>query len=160
MVIRGVGAAAETEAYTFHTKNIISQRQHFAARCPSSYFDNLCVTQYMRLLSFYPQASDVSETHCLFPATVHMKTIDVVEDGCLLSCCSVSLTEVYRRSKQNASCLRHPGSSWQVTSETSVNIYQTTRRNNPGCSHLHIRRHEHLKSRPIWSFTQISFFAL
>jgi hypothetical protein len=32
------------------------------------------------------------------------------------------------------------------TSETSVNFYQTTRRNNPQDSHLHTRRHENLKS--------------
>jgi hypothetical protein len=32
------------------------------------------------------------------------------------------------------------------TSETLVNFYQTTRRNVPEDSHLHIRRHENLKS--------------
>jgi hypothetical protein len=32
------------------------------------------------------------------------------------------------------------------TSETSVNVYQTTRRNNPADSHLHTRRRENLKS--------------
>jgi hypothetical protein len=32
------------------------------------------------------------------------------------------------------------------TSETSVNFYQTTRRNNPEDSHLHTRRHENLQS--------------
>jgi hypothetical protein len=32
------------------------------------------------------------------------------------------------------------------TSETSVNFYQTTRRNNPQDSHLHTRRRENLKS--------------
>jgi hypothetical protein len=31
------------------------------------------------------------------------------------------------------------------TSETSVNVYHTTRRNNPEDSHLHTRRHENLK---------------
>jgi hypothetical protein len=31
-------------------------------------------------------------------------------------------------------------------SETLVNFYQTTRRNNPEDSHLHIRRRENLKS--------------
>jgi hypothetical protein len=31
------------------------------------------------------------------------------------------------------------------TSETSVNFYQTTRRNNPEDSHLHTRRRENLK---------------
>jgi hypothetical protein len=31
------------------------------------------------------------------------------------------------------------------TSETSVNFYQTTQRNNPEISHLHIRRRENLK---------------
>jgi hypothetical protein len=33
------------------------------------------------------------------------------------------------------------------TSETSVNFYQTTRRNNPEGSHLHTRRRENLKSQ-------------
>jgi hypothetical protein len=32
------------------------------------------------------------------------------------------------------------------TSETSVNFYQTTRRNNPEDSHPHSRRRENLKS--------------
>jgi hypothetical protein len=32
------------------------------------------------------------------------------------------------------------------TSETLVNFYQTTRRNNPEDSHLHTRRRENLKS--------------
>jgi hypothetical protein len=32
------------------------------------------------------------------------------------------------------------------TSETSVNFYQTTRRNNPENSHLHTRHRENLKS--------------
>jgi hypothetical protein len=32
------------------------------------------------------------------------------------------------------------------TSETWVNFYQTTRRNNPEDSHLHTRRRENLKS--------------
>jgi hypothetical protein len=32
------------------------------------------------------------------------------------------------------------------TSETSVNFYQTTRRNNPEDSHFHIRRRENLES--------------
>jgi hypothetical protein len=32
------------------------------------------------------------------------------------------------------------------TSETSVNIYQATRRNNPDDSNLHTRRRENLKS--------------
>jgi hypothetical protein len=32
------------------------------------------------------------------------------------------------------------------TSETSVNFYQTTRRNNPEDNHIHARRRENLKS--------------
>jgi hypothetical protein len=32
------------------------------------------------------------------------------------------------------------------TPETSVNFYQTARRNNPEDSHLHIRRRKNLKS--------------
>jgi hypothetical protein len=35
------------------------------------------------------------------------------------------------------------------TSETSVNFYQTTRRNNPEDSHLHARRRENLKSHAL-----------
>jgi hypothetical protein len=46
-----------------------------------------------------------------------------IEDGCLLMLEAVS------------------------TSETLVNFYQTTRRNNPENSHLHTRRRENLKSR-------------
>jgi hypothetical protein len=34
-------------------------------------------------------------------------------------------------------------------SVTSVNFYQTTRRNNPEDSHLHIRRHENVKSHSV-----------
>jgi hypothetical protein len=30
--------------------------------------------------------------------------------------------------------------------ETSVNVYQTTERNNPGDSHIHFRRRQNLKS--------------
>jgi hypothetical protein len=36
------------------------------------------------------------------------------------------------------------------TSETSVNFYQTTRRNIPEDSHLHTRRRENLKSHPVF----------
>jgi hypothetical protein len=35
------------------------------------------------------------------------------------------------------------------TSETSVNFYQITRRNNPEDGHLHTRHHENLKSHYI-----------
>jgi hypothetical protein len=35
------------------------------------------------------------------------------------------------------------------TSETSVNFYQTTQRNNPADSHLHTRRSENLKSHNV-----------
>jgi hypothetical protein len=38
------------------------------------------------------------------------------------------------------------------TSETSVNFYQTTRRNNPEDSHIHTRRRENLKSTSDLSF--------
>jgi hypothetical protein len=38
------------------------------------------------------------------------------------------------------------------TSETSVNFYQTTRRNNSEYSHLHTRRRENLKSHARWCF--------
>jgi hypothetical protein len=36
-----------------------------------------------------------------------------------------------------------------ATSETSVNFYQTTRRNNPEDNHLHSRRRENLKSHKV-----------
>jgi hypothetical protein len=36
------------------------------------------------------------------------------------------------------------------TSETSVNLYKTTGRNNPEDSHLHTHRRENLKSRHIF----------
>jgi hypothetical protein len=38
------------------------------------------------------------------------------------------------------------------TSETSVNVYQTTRRNNPEDSHLHSRRSENLKSHMLFIY--------
>jgi hypothetical protein len=39
------------------------------------------------------------------------------------------------------------------TYETSVNFYQTTRRNNPEESHLHTRRRENLKYHFSWEDT-------
>jgi hypothetical protein len=36
-----------------------------------------------------------------------------------------------------------------ITSETSVNFYQTARRNNPEDSHLHTRRRENLKPQKL-----------
>jgi hypothetical protein len=45
--------------------------------------------------------------------------------------------------RNNAEALMMKAAS---TSETSVNFYQTTRRNNPEDSHLHTRRRENLKS--------------
>jgi hypothetical protein len=59
-----------------------------------------------------------------------------------------SLVEVNRRFR-GACGLHHQGdeSSIPLDSETSVNFYQTTRRNNPEDSlHLHTRRREKLKS--------------
>jgi hypothetical protein len=49
------------------------------------------------------------------------------------------LVEVYQRFR-GACCLHHQGALMTVaasTSETSVNVYQTTRCNNPEDSHLH-----------------------
>jgi hypothetical protein len=39
------------------------------------------------------------------------------------------------------------------TSETSVNFYETTRRNIPEDSHLYTRRRENLKSRRVYNNT-------
>jgi hypothetical protein len=44
----------------------------------------------------------------------------------------------------------------ESTSETSVNFYLTTRRNNPEDSHLHNRRRENLKSHMLHLFTKLS----
>jgi hypothetical protein len=56
-----------------------------------------------------------------------------------------SLVKVYRRfggSSFNIALMMEAA----VTSEKSVNFYQTTRGNNPEDSHLHTRRRENLKS--------------
>jgi hypothetical protein len=55
--------------------------------------------------------------------------------------------EVYRRFRGSC-CLHHLGDLMveaASTSETSVNFYQTTRRNNPEDSRLRTRRLENLK---------------
>jgi hypothetical protein len=44
------------------------------------------------------------------------------------------------------------------TSETSVNFYQTTRRNNPEDSHLHTCRRENLKSHCLSTFHSINVY--
>jgi hypothetical protein len=43
------------------------------------------------------------------------------------------------------------------TSETPVNFYQTTRRNNPEDGHLHTRSRENLKSHIEKQMTLVSF---
>jgi hypothetical protein len=57
-----------------------------------------------------------------------------------------TLVETARYLRRLSSCLHHQGDYLMTeaanTSETSVNFYQTTRRNNPEDSHLHIRRRE------------------
>jgi hypothetical protein len=65
-----------------------------------------------------------------------------------------SLVEVFQ-SFSGACCLHHQGDELLIgklmmeagrTSETLVNFYQTTRRYNPGHSHLRTHRRENLKS--------------
>jgi hypothetical protein len=58
-----------------------------------------------------------------------------------------SLVDVNHRFR-GTYCLYHHGDELQAasTSDTLVNFYQTTRRNNPEDSHLHTRRRENLKS--------------
>jgi hypothetical protein len=46
------------------------------------------------------------------------------------------------------------------SSETSVNFYQTTRRNNPEDSHLHTRRRENLKSHILFDIILAGFKVL
>jgi hypothetical protein len=53
-----------------------------------------------------------------------------------------SLVEIYRRCRVLIALMMEVTS----TSETSVNFYQTTRRNKAEDSHLHTRRCENLKS--------------
>jgi hypothetical protein len=73
-----------------------------------------------------------------------------------------SLVEVYRRFR-GACCLHHRGDEFLArallialikaaasTSETSVNFYQTIRRNIPEDSYLHTRRRENLKPYQIY----------
>jgi hypothetical protein len=57
-------------------------------------------------------------------------------------CYNQDLLVVTRSSQWNHPVMMEAVSS----SETSVNIYQTTRHNIPEDSHLHIRRRENLKS--------------
>jgi hypothetical protein len=87
-----------------------------------------------------------------------------VEDGCLLGCCAVSSCRglpTFRR------CLLPPSSGIVLmmeaasTSETSVNLYRTTQRNNPEDSHLHTCRRENMKSHlflllPTWLYTRLT----
>jgi hypothetical protein len=84
-------------------------------------------------VSRFSSRSSVSEEH--------------LEDGCLLSCCAVQSGCSFQTFQRRLL----PPSSVQDretvnTSETSVNFYQTTLRNNPEHSHLHTHRRENLKS--------------
>jgi hypothetical protein len=74
-----------------------------------------------------------------------------------------SVVEVYRRFR-GAYCLHHQGDKWLIalmmeavsTSETSINVYQTTRRNVPEESRYQTRHCENLKSHvPTFSSTSI-----
>jgi hypothetical protein len=65
--------------------------------------------------------------------------------------------KMYNKIKQEDGCLHHQGDESlmmeaTITSETSVNFYQTTLRKNPEDSHLHTRRRENLKSHKIKQF--------
>jgi hypothetical protein len=65
-----------------------------------------------------------------------------------------SLVEVYQRFR-GACCLHHQGDEWMMmeaarTSETLVNVYQTTRCYSPEDSHLRTYRRENLKSYLIY----------
>jgi hypothetical protein len=60
-----------------------------------------------------------------------------------------SLGEVYRRFR-GACCLHHQGD------EASVNLHQTTWRNNPEDSHLHTRHRQNLKSHLGRSYVKFS----
>jgi hypothetical protein len=72
---------------------------------------------------------------------------DEYEDGCLLGCCFV-----YSGKSLLTFQLRAPMNEAAGTSETSVNIYQTTRLNIPEDSYLDSRRRENLKFHIIMNF--------
>jgi hypothetical protein len=78
--------------------------------------------------------------HCvrILNQSVPLEKEQTSENICLLGCCALIalMMEV------------------ESTSETSVNFYQTTRRNNPEDNHLHTRHRENLKSH----LAYISFF--
>jgi hypothetical protein len=65
------------------------------------------------------------------------------EDGRLLGCSAV---KTGRRLLTFQRSVLAPSSGRWVTSETSVNSYQSTRRYNPEVGHLHTHRRENLKS--------------
>jgi hypothetical protein len=60
--------------------------------------------------------------------------------------------------KQNYSLLIALMLEAASTSETSVNFYQTTRRNNPKDSHLHTHCRENLKSHKITEHGKASYY--
>jgi hypothetical protein len=69
-----------------------------------------------------------------------------------------SLVEVYQRFR-GAAIIRAIALMMEAasTSETSVNVYQTTWRNNPEDSHIYTSRHENLKSHRFQSYLTIIF---
>jgi hypothetical protein len=66
--IRWVGGAADKEAHTVHSFNIISQRQYFVVRGLISFVNVFGL--HRKVFFFYPQASDVGKAHSLVPGTV------------------------------------------------------------------------------------------
>jgi hypothetical protein len=65
---------------------------------------------------------------------------------------SCSFVEVYRRVR--GACCPHRPEEELSTSETLVNFYQPTRRNNQADRHLHTRRSENLKSHFAWRYQE------
>jgi hypothetical protein len=100
--------------------------------------------------------------HCLiipfivrYQSRTHIEYLLKMTDFWVVAPCS--LVEVYRRFT-GACCLRYQGPDDEgSTYETSVNFYQTTRRNNPEDSHLHTGRRENLKSQKTILFTVLSY---
>jgi hypothetical protein len=70
----------------------------------------------------------------------YMKTLKMAAFWDIAPCCLVEVDQLFTY------YLHYQSDEYSRTSETSVNFYETTRRNIPQCYHLHTRRRENLKS--------------
>jgi hypothetical protein len=117
----------------------------------------------------------LSSTYVYFDLSIDLLAQDFQTKSCT---CSFSLYTCYMTCLLNSSWFHLPNNNgWRArimkllfamalmmvtvsTSETSVNFYQTTRRNIPEDSHLHIRRRKVFKSHLETNFTPTSLWAM